>query len=104
MSNLIELLNFGQSYWLDNLSRKKITNGELKKRVEEQGLRGITSNPSIFHKSITGSEDYDDQIKKLVTSGLTPQQVYDALTVKDVQEACDILKPYMTVPEALMAL
>ena len=93
MSTLIDLLSFGQSYWLDNLSRKKITGGELKKRVSEQGLRGITSNPSIFHKSITGSGDYDDQIKELVGKGQTPQQIYDALTVKDVQDACDILRP-----------
>ena len=93
MSTLVDLLNYGQSYWLDNLARKKITSGELKKRVSEQGLRGITSNPSIFHKSITGSTDYDDQVKELVTKGLTPQQVYDALNIKDVQDACDILKP-----------
>jgi len=93
MSALVDLLNYGQSYWLDNLARKKITSGELKKRVSEQGLRGITSNPSIFHKSITGSTDYDDQIKQLVIKGLTPQQVYDALTIKDVQDACDILRP-----------
>lgn len=93
MSTLVDLLNYGQSYWLDNLTRKKITSGELKKRVTEQGLRGITSNPSIFHKAITGSEDYDAQIKELVGKGCTPQQIYDALTVADVQNACDILKP-----------
>src|ERR1700761_8653319 len=93
MSTLVDLLNYGQSYWLDNLTRKKITSGELKKRVTEQGLRGITSNPSIFHKAITGSEDYDAQIKELVNKGLTPQQVYDDLTIKDVQNACDVLKP-----------
>lgn len=93
MSTLVDLLNYGQSYWLDNLTRKKITSGELKKRVSEQGLRGITSNPSIFHKAITGSEDYDPQIKELAARGLTPQQIYDAITIKDVQDACDILKP-----------
>lgn len=52
MSTLTDLLNYGQSYWLDNLARKKITNGELQRRVSEQGLRGITSNPSIFNKAI----------------------------------------------------
>ena len=93
MSNLIDLLDYGQSYWLDNLSREKITSGELKKRVSEQGLRGITSNPSIFHKSITGSDGYDDQISALTAKGLTPQQIYDELTVQDVQQACDILRP-----------
>ena len=93
MNTLVDLLNYGQSYWLDNLARKKISSGELKRRVLEQGLRGITSNPSIFHKSITGSTDYDDQINELVLKGFTPQQVYDALTIKDVQDACDILRP-----------
>ncbi|MBA3827661.1 MAG: bifunctional transaldolase/phosoglucose isomerase [Taibaiella sp.] len=93
MSNLVDLLNSGQSYWLDNLTRKKITSGELKKRVSEQGLRGITSNPSIFFKAISGSEDYDDQIKELVAKGCTVREIYDALTIKDVQDACDILKP-----------
>jgi transaldolase/glucose-6-phosphate isomerase len=92
MSTLVDLLNYSQSYWLDNLSRKKITSGELKKRVEEQGLRGITSNPSIFNKSITGSDDYDDQMKGLVESDAGLQEIYDALTIKDVQDACDILK------------
>ena len=93
MNNLTELLSYGQSYWLDNLTRKKITSGELKKRVTEQGLRGITSNPSIFNKAITNSSDYDAQITQLVNEGKNPQQVYDALTIKDVQDACDILKP-----------
>ncbi len=93
MNRLIELLKYGQSYWLDNLTRGKITSGELKKRVEEQGLRGITSNPSIFNKAITGGSDYDDQIAKLVKEGKNASQIYDALTIKDVQDACDILFP-----------
>jgi transaldolase / glucose-6-phosphate isomerase len=93
MDNLINLLSYGQSYWLDNLTRKKVTNGELNKRVSEQGLRGITSNPSIFDKAITGSTDYDEQIKILVREGKTPQQIYDMLTISDVQDACNILKP-----------
>ncbi|MEO7174765.1 MAG: bifunctional transaldolase/phosoglucose isomerase [Saprospiraceae bacterium] len=93
MNPLIELLENGQSYWLDNLTREKITSGELKKRVEEQGLRGITSNPSIFNKAITGGSDYDDQIGTLVKEGKNPSEIYDALTIKDVQDACDILYP-----------
>jgi transaldolase/glucose-6-phosphate isomerase len=93
MNNLIDLLNYGQSYWLDNLTRKKITGGELKKRVTQSGLRGITSNPSIFNKAISNSSDYDKQILQLVKDGRTPAEIYEALTVKDVQDACDILKP-----------
>jgi transaldolase/glucose-6-phosphate isomerase len=92
MNTLTELLTFGQSYWLDNLTRKKITSGELSKRVSQEGLRGITSNPSIFNKAITSSSDYDEQITLLVKEGKTPFQIYDALTIKDVQDACDILK------------
>jgi len=93
MSTLTNLLYYGQSYWLDNLTRKKIINGELAKRVSEQGLRGITSNPSIFNKAIANSTDYDEQITTLVKQGSTPQQIYNALTIKDVQDACDILNP-----------
>ncbi len=93
MNTLIELLNYGQSYWLDNLTREKIIGGELKKRVENQGMRGITSNPSIFEKAIANSNDYDEQISGLVKNGKTPVQIYDALTIRDIQNACDILKP-----------
>ncbi len=93
MNTLIELLQYGQSYWLDNLTRGKITTGELKKRVDEQGLRGITSNPSIFNKAISNSQDYQGQISELVKEGKNPPQIYDALTIKDVQDACDILNP-----------
>jgi transaldolase len=93
MNTLVDLLETGQSYWLDNLTRGKITTGELKKRVEEQGLRGITSNPSIFNKAISSSTDYDGQISDLVKEGKNPSQIYDALTIKDVQYACDILNP-----------
>jgi transaldolase/glucose-6-phosphate isomerase len=93
MSTLTELLNYGQSYWLDNLTREKVKNGELKKRVTQQGLRGITSNPSIFNKAITSSKDYDAQIKQLISQGKGVNEIYEALTIKDVQDACDILRP-----------
>lgn len=93
MDNLIDLLEYGQSYWLDNLTREKINNGEIKKRVTEQGLRGITSNPSIFNKAFTSGNEYDEQIEKLAKEGKSSQEIYEALTVKDVQDACDILKP-----------
>ena len=93
MSTLIKLLDYGQSYWLDNLTRKKIKSGEIKKRVEKHGLRGITSNPAIFNKAISNSEDYDKQIKSLVNEHKTVHEIYEELTVKDVQDACDVLRP-----------
>ena len=92
MNNLIKLLDYGQSYWLDNLTRGKIKKGEIKNRVTQQGLRGITSNPSIFNKAISKGNDYDTQIKKLVREKKSVREIYEALTVKDVQDACDILK------------
>ncbi len=92
MNSLLNLINYGQSYWLDNLTREKIKKGELKKRVTKEGLRGITSNPSIFNKAITSSNDYDEQINKLVHQKKSAAEIYEELTVKDVQDACDILR------------
>ena len=93
MSTLTDLLKYGQSYWLDNLTRAMINKGELKKRVVHKGLRGMTSNPSIFNKAITSGKDYDSQIKQLVLKGKGTKEIYEALTIKDVQDACDILRP-----------
>ncbi len=93
MNTLTELINYGQSYWLDNLTRGKIRGGEIKKRVVREGLRGITSNPSIFNKAITSGNDYDAQIRQLVNQKKGVHEIYEELTVKDVQDACDILRP-----------
>ncbi len=90
MSALLKLIDYGQSYWLDNLTRNMIKSGELKRRVTKEGLRGNTSNPAIFNKAISSGNDYDQQIKKLVSEKKTIGEIYDALTVKDVQDACDI--------------
>lgn len=93
MTPLLQLIEHGQSYWLDNLSRGIISSGELKRRVSEEGLRGITSNPTIFNKAISGSNGYDAQIKELVGEKRAVHEIYEALVVKDVQDACDILRP-----------
>lgn len=92
MGNLLELKECGQSFWLDNLTRKKIRSGELERRIKEEGLGGITSNPAIFEKAIGGSDDYDDQIEKLKKGGGTLQEIYEEVVVADIQDACDILK------------
>jgi transaldolase len=93
MNPLLELIEHGQSYWLDNLTRGKITSGELKRRVAEQGLRGVTSNPTIFEKAISKSRDYDEQIRRLVEHGASVPQIYEQVVIKDIQDACDILRP-----------
>ncbi|MEJ2671942.1 MAG: transaldolase [Deltaproteobacteria bacterium] len=86
---LVKLGNFGQSIWLDYIRRKMIESGELKKFIDEDGLKGVTSNPSIFEKAIAGSDDYDEAIRKLVGAGKSVQEIYETLTVEDVGAAAD---------------
>src|SRR5919199_5494152 len=93
MNSLLELTTCGQSYWLDNLTRDMITSGELRRRVTEEGLRGITSNPATFHKAITGSRAYDAQIKQLANGENNTTAIYEHLVITDVRNACDILQP-----------
>lgn len=93
MNPLLELADLGQSYWLDNLTRRMIENGELKNRVVKEGLRGITSNPAIFSKAITNGQEYDAQIKRATAAGGSIEAVYEALVVTDIRNACDILRP-----------
>ena len=93
MTPLLQLEQYGQSYWLDNLTRAMIRNGDLKSRASRQGLRGVTSNPSIFKKAIAGSSDYDGQIERLLEQGCSTQEIYEALVTTDVRDACDILRP-----------
>ncbi|MGD8495783.1 MAG: transaldolase, partial [Gemmatimonadales bacterium] len=93
MKPLFELLEHGQSYWLDNLSREMIRSGELRRRVEEEGLRGVTSNPAIFHKAISRGDAYDDEIASMAAEGLPVPEMYERLVVADIRDACDTLRP-----------
>jgi transaldolase len=93
MNSLQQLIQCGQSYWLDNLTRGMIQNGALKKRVVEEGLRGVTSNPAIFDKAIAKSNDYDAQLMELARSEASIDELYERLVIKDIQDACDVLKP-----------
>jgi len=90
---LLELGAFGQSIWLDFIQRGMIASGQLKQLIEEDGLRGVTSNPSIFEKAIAGSHDYDDAIRALALEGKRVGQIYDALTVEDIQRVADLFRP-----------
>jgi transketolase len=93
MNPLLKLEQLGQSYWLDNLARAMITGGDLQRRVSDRGLRGVTSNPSIFQKAISGSNDYDARIEQLVAKDCSTQEVYESLVTSDVRDACDVLRP-----------
>jgi transaldolase len=101
MNPLLRLIECGQSYWLDNLTRGMIKSGDLKRRVKEEGLRGVTSNPAIFHKAIAGSEDYDPQIKDLVAAGKDGAAIYERLVVTDIRDACDALRPVYDASEGM---
>ncbi|MDF2458043.1 MAG: tal [Nitrospira sp.] len=89
MSRLSELQQRGQSYWLDNLTRGMIRNGDLKRRIDEEDLRGVTANPSTFALALR-SGDYDADIQRLAREGHSTEQIYEQLLVRDVQEACDL--------------
>jgi len=93
MEKFDKLLKYGQSYWLDNLSREIITDGSLENRIKNEGLRGITSNPKIFMKAISGGELYDEQINDLADKGKKPEEIYEALAIEDIQKACDMMRP-----------
>ncbi|HEX8501031.1 MAG TPA: transaldolase family protein, partial [Pyrinomonadaceae bacterium] len=94
MSNrLVEIMKLGQSIWYDNIRRAMLTTGDLRKKIEEDDLRGVTSNPTIFEKAITGSTDYDEQLARLVQAGKGVVEIYEELVVEDIANAADALKP-----------
>jgi transaldolase / glucose-6-phosphate isomerase len=102
MNPLQQLAAQGQSIWLDYIRRGMTRGGELSQLVERDGLRGMTSNPAIFHKSITGSDDYDDVIDELVASpDLDAKQIFERLAVVDVREAADVLRPVYETTDGL---
>jgi transaldolase len=90
---LLRLGALGQSIWLDYIRRQMIDSGELQKLIDEDGLKGVTSNPAIFQKAIGGSRDYDEAIRALTRRGAAVEAIYQALTVEDVQRAADLFRP-----------
>ncbi len=89
---LEDYAKFGQSIWYDYLRRSFITSGGLQTLIDE-GLRGVTANPSIFEKAIVGSTDYDEDIRRLVKQGMTTQEILETLMLEDVAQAADLLRP-----------
>jgi transaldolase len=90
---LIELEAMGQSVWLDNLTRAAIRGGGLARLVAEDGLSGVTSNPTIFKNAMTSAADYDAQIQELTAAGKDASEIYEALAITDIRGAADILRP-----------
>jgi transaldolase/glucose-6-phosphate isomerase len=89
---LAALTAAGTSIWLDQIKRSLISTGELQRLVEEDSLRGVTSNPTIFNAAILGSEDYDEQLAEAAREGLDDRGIYQELAIRDIQDACDVLR------------
>ena len=92
MSKIIELDKLGQSIWYDYIQRSLLTSGEFE-RLMEKGVSGITSNPAIFEKAIAGSNDYDNDLKRLAEEGKSVEEIYEILAIGDIFSATDLLKP-----------
>jgi len=90
---LLEVIEQGQSLWYDSIRRSLITSGELARLIDEDGLRGVTSNPAIFEKAISGSRDYDDLLDQKGLAGADAKSIYERLAIRDIQDAADLLKP-----------
>jgi len=90
---LIMLKQYGQSFWYDNISRGLLRSGELKRMIEEEGLRGVTSNPTIFYKAIQAGNNYEGQLHELLGRKASEKEIFYALAIQDIVEACELLMP-----------
>jgi len=90
---LAQLAKAGQSVWFDQMERKLVASGALQRMIDEDDLRGLTSNPTIFEKAIGGSEDYDAQLRMLAEQGKSRDEIYDELVVEDIGSAADVFAP-----------
>src|SRR5215218_7400754 len=90
---LAALTEAGTAVWLDQIRRGLISGGELQRLIDEDSLRGVTSNPAIFEKAILGSDDYDDVLETMAKQGSDAQAIYDEIVIQDLQMACDVLRP-----------
>ena len=94
MSNkLREIEALGQAVWIDNLNRQLLDDGTLRELVEQDGISGVTSNPSIFEKGMGNSDRYDDAFREVVTETSDPQEIFERLALDDVRDAADLLRP-----------
>ena len=93
VNHILEVKQYGQSIWMDNLARDLIRSGELKQLIESRGICGITSNPAIFEKAIAGNVIYDDAIEAGIRAGKSVEEIYESLIFEDIRNACDIFLP-----------
>ena len=94
MKPAIAVRELGQSIWMDNIRRGQLVSGEFERLVEDEGVVGVTSNPTIFEKAIGGGSDYDEQLQELARESLSVDDTFDRLAVRDLRQAADILRPH----------
>jgi len=90
---LLELKTLGQSVWYDNVDRAQLVSGQFKRMLDEDGIVGVTANPTIFEKSISSGQAYDDQISQLISEGKSTSDIYEAVAIRDIRTVADLLRP-----------
>lgn len=90
---LVQLKTQGQSVWYDNIDRAQLASGDFKRLLDEDGIVGVTANPTIFEKSISGGQAYDEQMKQLIGAGKNTSEIYEALVIQDIRTVADLLRP-----------
>lgn len=90
---LLQLKEYGQSVWYDNIDRAQLVNGQFKKLMDEDGVVGVTANPTIFEKSISSGYAYDEQISQLISEGKSTNEIYEAVVITDIRTVADMLRP-----------
>ena len=90
---LIQLQSVGQSVWYDNIDRAQLASGEFERMLREDGILGVTANPTIFEKSISSGHAYDEQISQLISKGKSTNEIYEAVVIQDIRTVADLLRP-----------
>jgi transaldolase len=90
---LLQLKDYGQSVWYDNIDRAQLVNGQFNKLMDEDGVVGVTANPTIFEKSISSGHAYDEQISQLISEGKSTNEIYEAVVIQDIHTVADMLRP-----------
>jgi len=90
---LQQLKNFGQSVWYDNIDRGQLVSGQFKGLLEEDGVTGVTANPTIFQKSISSGHAYDEQMTQLISEGKNTSDIYETMIIQDIRTVADLLRP-----------
>ena len=93
MNPLRDLEKEGQSIWLDFITRQFVVDGHMQKLIENDGLKGVTSNPTIFQKAFSGGKEYDKPISQLQAQGLSSDRIFETIAIQDIQQACDLFRP-----------